>query len=91
MNLLKKIVFIRKLEVDGFVILKRRVYFNEKKTNDDKDLNIIDYSNRLNDILPYVRLRNLRYSCVSFMINNMKTLQSLVAVAHYFDVPLIQC
>lgn len=86
---------IGKLEVDEIVFLKGRVYFNEKKAGGYKDFNIhvqiidiIDNPNGLNYVvsiaLPYVRLHDLRHSCVSLMINNMKTQQSLVALAHHF-------
>ena len=86
---------IGKFEVDEIVLLKGRVYFNEKKAGGYKDFNIhvqiidiIDNPNGLNYVvsiaLPYVRLHDLRHSCVSLMINNMKTQQSLVALAHHF-------
>jgi len=66
-----------------------------KKVGGYKDFNIhvqiidiIDNPNGLNYVvsivLPYVRLHDLRHSCVSLMINNIKSQQSLVAMAHHF-------
>lgn len=84
-----------KLEIDEIVLLNGKVYFNEKKIGGYKEwhihvqiIDIIDNPSGLNYVvsivLPYVRLHDLRHSCVSLMINNMKSQQSLTAMAHHF-------
>lgn len=84
-----------KLEVGEVVMLHGKVYYNLDKLGGYKEFNIhveiidiIENANELNYVvminLPYLRLHDLRHSCVSLMINNIKTQQSFVAMAHHF-------
>ncbi len=80
------------LKEDAIVLLNGKVYFNEKKAGGYREfkihVQIIDNPNGLNYVvsidLPYVRLHDLSHSSVSLVINNMKSQQSLVTMAHHF-------
>ena len=83
------------LEVDEIVLLNGKVYSNENKRGGYKEfcihvqiIDIINNQHGLNYVvsiaLPEIRLHDLRHSCISLMINHMKTQQSLVVMAHHF-------
>lgn len=83
------------LEVDEIVMLKGKVYYNENKFGGYKEfhihvqiIDIISNPNGLNYVvriaLPYIRPHDLRHSCISLMLNNIKTQKSLIAMAHHF-------
>lgn len=84
-----------KIEIGATVMLDGKVYYNEEKKGGYKEWkihvrikDIIDNPYGLNYIveiaLPYLRIHDLRHSCVSLMVNNVKTQQSLVAMAYHF-------
>ena len=61
---------------------------NTKKLSETLIKDIINNPYGLNYVveiaLPYLRIHDLRHSCVSLLVNNAKTQQSLVAMAYHF-------
>lgn len=76
-------------------MLDGKVYYNEEKKGGYKEWkihvkikDIIGNPYGLNYVveitLTYLRIHDLRHSCVSLMVDNAKTQQSLVAMAYHF-------